>query len=317
MKVAVVLLNLGAPDSLENIEPFLFNLFSDKEIFQIPFGQKFFAKIISTLRAKKVYSQYEAIGGKSPLGEWTEIQRKNLEAELQKISPQIDVYVGMRYWKPLISETAEKLNNNYEKIILLPLYPQYSVTTTGSSINEWNRNYQNKKNKVIIINDYYENDNYLRAINKRIDESLLNFAEDNRDEVKIIFSAHGTPTSFVKKGDPYSEQIKASIKGVMQQRNFSHKHFLCFQSKVGPVEWLKPSTEEMIEKMAQRNNKNLLIVPISFVSDHIETLYELDIEYRKLAEKKGIENYVVMKGLNDSKLFIEALKELVLEKINF
>ncbi len=315
-KIAVVLFNLGGPDSLDAVEPFLFNLFCDPDIFNLPFGQKLFAKIISSRRAPKVVGEYKLIGGKSPINEWTEKQRSMLEKNLRKDYPSLDVHLAMRYWKPLTDETVAKVEKaNYEKIILLPLYPHYSITTTGSSFNEWKRHYKSEASKLVFINDYYADEKYVAAINQRIDETILQFPEKVRREVQIVFSAHGTPVSLVKKGDLYSNHIKETVKAVMNARKHSHEHHLCFQSKVGPMKWLEPATASMIEELALKNKKNLLVVPISFVSDHVETLYELDIEYRRVADKCGIENYIVMKGLNDSDLFIEALAEIVKQKV--
>lgn len=315
-KTAVVLLNLGGPDSLEAVEPFLYNLFCDPDIFKIPFGQKTFAKLISSRRAPKVIEEYKLIGGKSPINEWTEIQRNKLEVELRKINSTTDVLVAMRYWLPLTQTIVEKVEaGNYEKIILLPLYPHYSITTTGSSFNEWKRYYKGEEKKLVLINSYYDHPVYVSAINQRIDEALLSFSEIIRNDVQLVFSAHGTPVSLVKKGDPYSTQIKQTVEAVMKQRNYSHKHHLCYQSKVGPMKWLEPATDTMIEELSNKGNKHLLIIPISFVSDHIETLFELDIEYRHVTDKCGIESYVVMKGLNDSQLFIDALKDLVKNEI--
>ncbi len=314
MKTAVVLFNLGGPDSLEAIEPFLFNLFSDRDIFKIPFGQKLFARFISRRRAPKVRTNYQAIGGKSPINEWTEWQRNTLFNVLQNEIQDIDVYTAMRYWHPIINDVATDIaKKKYEKIVLLPLYPHYSISTTGSSFNEWKRVYKDDTSRMIYINDYFKNEFYISAINERINETIQQFPEDARENIQFLFSAHGTPVSLVKKGDPYSEQIEKTVKGVMEARNFSHDHHLCFQSKVGPVKWLEPSTEDTIKKLAEKNKKNLLVIPISFVSDHIETLFELDIEYREIAEDNHIENYRVMKGLNDSMKYIEALKELVIE----
>ncbi len=315
-KTAVVLLNLGGPDSLEAVEPFLYNLFCDPDIFKIPIGQKLFAKLISNRRASKVIEEYKLIGGKSPINEWTEIQRNKLEIELRKINSNTDVLIAMRYWKPLTQTIIEKIESvNYDKIILLPLYPHYSITTTGSSFNEWKRHYNGEEKKLVFINSYYNHPGYLSAINQRIDEALLSFSEIFRSEVQLVFSAHGTPVSLVKKGDPYSNQIKQTVEAVMKQRNYSHSYHLCYQSKVGPMKWLEPSTDTMIEELANKGNKHLLIIPISFVSDHIETLFELDIEYRHVADECGIEHYIVMKGLNDSQLYIDALKDLVKNEI--
>jgi ferrochelatase len=291
-------------------------LFCDPDIFKIPFGQKLFAKIISNRRASKVADEYKLIGGKSPINEWTEIQRILLEKDLRGIDPSIDVYVAMRYWKPLSEETvAEVESGNYSKLILLPLYPHYSITTTGSSFNEWNRKYKADKSKLVYINSYPSNPFYIAALNQRIDESLLNFPENVRKNVQLVFSAHGTPVSLVRKGDPYSHHIKETVDAVMNARKFSHQHHICYQSKVGPMKWLEPATDTMIKRLSNNGAKHLLIIPISFVSDHIETLYELDIEYRHVANECGIEKYIVMKGLNDSQLFINALVELVRSEI--
>ena len=202
---AVVLFNLGGPDSIEAIEPFLYNLFCDPDIFNLPFGQKLFAKLISSRRAPKVAEEYKLIGGKSPIGEWTEIQRSMLETNLRKEFPGLDVYTAMRYWKPFTSEVlAQIAKKEYKKIILLPLYPHYSITTTGSSYNEWLRYYKEDKSKLVLIEQYYLNKNYIAAINQRIDETILRFPEEKRKSLQIVFSAHGTPVSLVKKGDPYS-----------------------------------------------------------------------------------------------------------------
>lgn len=316
-KIAVVLFQLGGPDSIETIEPFLYNLFSDPDIFKIPIGQKFFAKMISKRRAPKVAEEYELIGGKSPINEWTEIQRKMLEDELRKEIDNIDVITAMRYWKPLTNVAAEKVEKgNYEKVVMLPLYPHYSVSTTGSSFNEWKRVYKGDESKLIYVNDFYDNEKYIKALNERIDETILRFPEEVRDDIQIVFSAHGTPVSMVKKGDPYSQHIQATVDLVMKARNNSHEYHLCYQSKVGPVKWLEPATDQMIEELAEKGKKHLLIVPISFVSDHVETSFELDIEYREDAEKNNIENYIVMKGLNDSPTFISALKEITLNALN-
>jgi ferrochelatase len=310
-KIAVVLLNLGGPDSLDAVEPFLFNLFSDRDIFTLPF-QKTLATLIARKRAPKVIEEYRLIGGKSPIGHWTELQRSMLETGLRNNNINADVYIAMRYWHPLTEETAPSVQEgNYSKVIMLPLYPHFSVSTTGSSFNEWKRFYKGDTSKLIYVNDYFKNETYAQAINQRIDEALLKFPANIRKDVQLVFSAHGTPVSYVKKGDPYSFQIKDTVKLVMQQRNNSHEYHECYQSKVGPVKWLEPSTASMIESLSAKGKKHLLIIPISFVSDHIETLFELDIEYRHVADKAGIENYVVMTGLNDSQVFVDTLKEIV------
>jgi protoporphyrin/coproporphyrin ferrochelatase len=313
-KTAVVLMNLGGPDSLEAVQPFLENLFNDPDIFKLPF-QKTLARFVSKKRAPKVQGEYKLIGGKSPINDWTELQRKMLEDKLKELG-NIDVLIAMRYWKPLTEETAAIVEKgNYDSVILLPLYPHFSVSTTGSSFNEWKRVYKGDPAKVKYVDHYYDHPLYIKALNNRIDEGLLRFPEYKRKDVQLVFSAHGTPVSYVKKGDPYSGHIQSTIKNVMEQRNYSHKHHLCFQSKVGPAKWLEPATDKMIEELASQGKKDLLIIPISFVSDHVETSFELDIEYRHVADENKIENYIVMTGLNDSPLFIDALYELTIKHL--
>lgn len=316
-KYAVVLFNLGGPDSLDAVEPFLKNLFSDKNIFKIPIVQKFVAKLISRRRAPLVQTEYKMIGGKSPINHWTEVQRSGLENALRKELGSADVFTCMRYWKPMTDEIAPKVaSGNYEKIVLIPLYPQYSKTTTYSSFEEWQKKFKGDKSKLIYINDFYKNDIYLKAINERIDEALGRMSAEVRSKIQLVFSAHGTPISLVKKGDPYSGQIKETVELVMGARNNQHPYHLCYQSKVGPVKWLEPSTESMITDLAKQGYKHLLLIPISFVSDHVETHYELDIEYREVARKAGVDYYSVIKGLNDSETFIDALKSLTIDALN-
>ena len=239
-----------------------------------------------------------------------------LEQQLRYVAPGVSVYKAMRYWRPTIAETAGQIfQETFDRIVLLPLYPQYSVTTTGSAINEWQRVYRGDKDKVTCIYDYFDNDTYIAAINERIDEAIMRFPEAVRSDIQIVFSAHGTPERLVRKGDPYSMQINETAERVMKARRLSHEYHLCFQSKVGPGKWLAPSTDAMIEMLGAKRKRQLLIVPVSFVSDHIETLFELDIEYRRIADKARIENYVVMQGLNDSKTFVDALKELAVQAL--
>ena len=317
-KYAVVLLNMGGPDAPAAVKPFLRNLFSDHDIFKIPFGQNMFARLIARWRAPKVIERYDQIGGKSPLNEWTTVQAALLGGMLRNESQEIEVHVGMRYWQPAIKDVAAGLSEKaYEKIVLLPLYPHYSATTTGSSFREWERRYTGDHSRLAYVDHYCENPQYLSSINERIDEAILTFPERVRDDIQIVFSAHGIPERLVKQGDPYSDQIKKTVKGVMAQRRFSHPYHLCFQSKVGPFPWLKPSTRDTLIELAENHRRHILIVPVSFVSDHIETLFELKIEYKAIALKAGIENYVVMPGLNDSETFVRALRDVTLKALDW
>ncbi len=314
-KIAVVLLNLGGPDSLDAVEPFLYNLFSDKDIFEFPFAQKFFAKIISKLRAGKSRELYEKIGGKSPIKEITEKQRRALETALRNSGLNVNVFCAMRYWHPFTKETAKQIaSQNFGKIVLLSLYPHYSLVTIGSSLNEWRRNFKKGKNSEIVIKSYHNDVKYLQAVNFRIDEALIKF--NNPENVYFLFSAHSVPQKLIDKGDPYQDQINESVELIMKMRKEKNRNFsIAYQSKVGPIKWLEPTTESSIQNLGREGIKELLVIPISFVSEHIETLFELNIEARETAMKSGIKNFVVTEGLNDLPQFIEALKILTLQAL--
>jgi len=306
-KTGVILLNMGGPDSLEAIEPFLYNLFSDHDIIQIPrLIQKPVAKIISKTRSKKVKKYYEAIGGKSPQKEQT---IKQAEALQKALGDEYIVEIAMRYWHPFTSEALDKiLKHKIKEIILLPLYPQYSKTTTGSSINEFYRQYK-KRNLQIpikIIKSYYDNKEYIEAMVENIKENLPNYKD-----YYFLFSAHSLPKKVIKEGDPYQRETEISVKKIMEHFP-NNKYSLAYQSKIGPVEWLEPMTDEEIEKLAKKGIKNLAIIPISFVSEHTETLYELDIQYKTLANQLGIKNFQRIPTLQNHPKFIQTLKNLVL-----
>jgi ferrochelatase len=322
-KTAVVLLNLGGPDSLDAVEPFLFNLFNDPDIINFPLSFLFrtkLAKLISSKRAPKIQQQYKNIGGKSPILETTTKQSNLLETELNK-NIESKVFIAMRYWKPFTADALDAIEKySPGKIVLLPLYPQYSISTTGSSVNEWNKLVKSretlKKIPTVLVEKYHLNELYIRAIVKRINSALEKFPAEKRDNVTILFSAHGTPIKLVKQGDPYSHHIRETVEKVVKTGGYKQPWSLCFQSKVGPQKWLTPSTPVVIEENAAKGVKNVLMVPIAFTSDHLETLFEINIEYRHLAKEKGIEQFEMTEGLNDSPIFITALEELVLEKVN-
>jgi ferrochelatase len=314
-KTAVVLLNLGGPNDPAGIKPFLYNLFSDHDIFNFPFGQKFIARMISSLRIKSSAEKYKLIGGSSPIGRWTEIQRRMLEKELQASYPEISVFTAMRYTQPDTAETVRQIaEGGFDKVILLPLYPQYSFATTVSSFNEWKRNAAKLKARQIFINDFYRNTDYINAVTGRIIQTASDNDVKIGSDCAVIFSAHSTPVSMKEKGDPYSEQIQETAKAIALAGGIS-EYKISYQSKVGPVKWLEPSTESIIEEMAGKGFKTIIAVPVSFVSDHLETLYDLGIYYKNFAEAKGIKNFYVTGGLNDSSLFILALKEEVMNKL--
>jgi protoporphyrin/coproporphyrin ferrochelatase len=319
--VAVVLMQFGGPDSLDAVEPFLFNLFSDPDIFELPFGprfQEFVARQISKRRAPVVRKKYAMIGGKSPIVEKTAGQVAALQRYFDAHHPNLNVRVTHtgRYWKPFTSDTMEALlTEGIHDVILLPLYAQYSKTNAGSSFNEWDRELARHHAHFTErrVREYYTHRKYLEAMNARIEEGLSQF--EHAHDVFLLFSAHGTPVDMVERGDPYAAQIRETMEKIMALRAYDKHYTLSFQSKVGPKQWLTPSTTETLKDLGRLGIRNILVIPIAFVSDHIETLHELDIEERETATEAGIEHYRVMQGLNDHPLFIECLADIAVREI--
>jgi ferrochelatase len=330
--VGVVLFQLGGPDSLAAIEPFLYNLFSDPDIIDFPFARlarPTLARLISSRRAKKVQEHYARIGGKSPIRELTERQARSLEAELRK-TLDARVLVAMRYWHPLTEEAVERVDaEGFRELVLLPLYPQYSKTTTGSSLNEWHRKYTAKVKAPVparIVREFFDDPLYLDALAEKINEGLARFTSPHLETsepravpdvsgVHLVFSAHGVPLSGIEAGDPYQAEIEATVKLVMERGGWANPHVLCYQSRVGPGRWLAPPLDEAIRDLAVQGAKQILVIPVAFVSDHVETLSEIDIEARALAGRLGIRQFEVMPALNDSPKFIAALTDLVLKQV--
>jgi ferrochelatase len=320
-RVGVLLLNLGGPEQLEDVRPFLFNLFSDPEIIRIPFTwlQKPLAWFISTSRARKSQENYKMIGGGSPLLRITEEQAQALRDCLRDRGQDAQIYVGMRYWHPFTEEAIARIKRDgITRLVILPLYPQFSISTSGSSFRLlekiWQEDAALQRIDYTVIPSWYKSPGYLQAMAQLIAGQLDQFA--NSDQVHIFFSAHGVPLSYVEEaGDPYQQEIEDCTRLIMQTLNRPNPHTLAYQSRVGPVEWLKPYTEEAIEELAAEGVENLLVVPISFVSEHIETLQEIDIEYRELAEQSGIHHFQRVPALNTHPIFITDLANLVLEAI--
>lgn len=314
-RTAVVLFNLGGPDSLDAVEPFLFNLFADPDIFRLPLGfltQKWFARFISRRRAPEARHNYAAIGGKSPLLDNTRHQAEAL-ANALRTNGEYDVFVCMRYWHPLSDAVvAELKQGGYEELVLLPLYPQYSDTTTGSSLNDFNRACARAqyRPRVKIVREWYRQNDYQRAIVECIQAEAKKLPDAVPERIELLFSAHGLPKKLVERGDPYESQIRATYEALRARLGWPHTT-LCYQSRVGPLEWLRPYTEEVIRQKAVAGVKQMLVYPIAFVSDHIETLYELGMQYADLARESGIAHYRVVPALNAHPLLIRALTDLV------
>jgi protoporphyrin/coproporphyrin ferrochelatase len=311
-RVGVVLFQLGGPDTLAAIEPFLYNLFCDPDIIDFPFarlGRKPLAKLISTTRARKVQHHYASIGGGSPIRRFTERQARALEAELNAQGLDARCFVAMRYWHPFTSEAIREIGSSQcDDLILLPLYPQYSSTTTGSSLNEWQRLYDGKI-PVHNVGPFYRHPMYLEALVEKVDEALSRFEVQARPE--IVFSAHSIPMSIVAKGDPYQRQIEETVRLLMERGGWPNRHRLCYQSKVGASKWLQPSLHRTLRDLAVEKVQEVCIVPVAFVSDHVETLGEIDHEAREEAQRLGITHFEMSSGLNDSPKFISALGQLV------
>jgi len=311
-RTGVVLFQLGGPDSLEAIEPFLFNLFCDPDIIDFPFariGRKPLAKLISSTRARKVQHHYAAIGGASPIRRFTEQQARALQLKLQHSGMNARCFVAMRYWHPFTAEAIEQLRASHcEEVVLLPLYPQYSSTTTGSSLNEWRRQFQDSL-PVYSVEPFYRHHLYLEALADKIEETLARFPDPRRPE--LVFSAHSVPASVIDQGDPYQRQIEETVELVMQRGGWANRHRLCYQSKVGASKWLQPSLHQTLRTLSAENAREACVVPVSFVSDHVETLGEIDHEARKEAAALGITQFEMTPGLNNSPTFISALADLV------
>jgi protoporphyrin/coproporphyrin ferrochelatase len=312
-RLGVVLFQLGGPDTLEAIEPFLYNLFCDPDIIDFPFarlGRKPLAKLISSTRAHKVRHHYATIGGGSPIRRHTERQAQALQAELEARGVDARCFVAMRYWHPFTAEAVAALARaDCDEIVLLPLYPQYSTTTTGSSLNEWRRRFQPNGTPVHAITEFYRHEGYLDALLEAIDQTLARFDDPSRPE--LIFSAHSVPLAVVERGDPYQKQIEETVSLVMERGGWPNPHCLCYQSKVGASRWLQPTLRGSLRQLAERGTDEVCVVPVSFVSDHVETLGEIDHEARKLAGELGIRRFEMTPGLNDSPAFIRALADLV------
>ncbi|MEN8135060.1 MAG: ferrochelatase [Thermodesulfobacteriota bacterium] len=309
-KIGVVLLNLGGPEKLEDVEPFLFNLFSDRKIIRLGpwFMQKFIARRIAKKRAPVSMESYRLIGGGSPLAKTTIEQGLALE-EMLADSGDFKVDMAMRYWPPYSDETLQEFAAaGVSRLVALTLYPHYSIATTGSSVDDLNEAAARAPAdfEIAVIDSWPDQADYIAGLVANINEGLQQFGAE---PVQLVYSAHSLPVKFIEEGDPYLKHMDRTIKAVEAETGV--KGVLCFQSRSGPVEWLAPSTPDMMRKLAADGCKNLLVVPISFVSDHVETLYEIDIQYRELAAELGMRLERV-ESLNVQEGFIRGLGELVL-----
>lgn len=321
MKTGVLLMNLGGPDSLEAVRPFLYNLFSDPDIIRLPAGflyQKPLAALIAKFRSPRIVEQYRRIGGQSPILPLTQDQARLLNDRL-RTHVDARVYIGMSYWKPFVGDAIALMKSDgIEHVITFPMYPHYSFSTTLASDNGFDRAARQRRirfDRVSRIGAWYDEPGYIRAWVERINGALADYMKDHAtlDNLTLLFSAHGIPVNYVTKGDPYPRQVEHSVRLIMEHVSPAVRHRLSYQSKVGPVKWLEPYTFNVIPEIAQKKDQDILVVPISFVSDHIETLFEIDVEYGELAHHAGIRSFRRVPSLNSHPVFIDTLASVCLK----
>ncbi len=338
-RYAVLLVNFGGPDSLRSVKPFLYNLFSDPTVLNFPFAflyRKPLAWLISNMRNNASSEMYKKIGSMSPLIPITYLQAEKLQNLFTKNDLLVDVFIGFRYCKPLIKDVLSKISSgNYERLIILPLYPQYSYTTTGSAeleVNSWLKachceerplatlgagsTISNKKTigiapsarndmKIHFIKHWYKDEDYIESYTQLINNSLSNL--DLRS-TEIIFSAHSIPVFNIENGDPYQKHISETADLIISKLGWKKRWHIAYQSKLGPIKWLEPGTDKVIEQIAKKNKKtNILVVPISFVCEHVETIFEIGMLYKEIANKLGIKRFARVPALNTDKYLIQAL----------
>jgi len=314
MKIAVVLFNLGGPSGPQAVRPFLFNLFNDPAIITSPQPFRWLlAQLISRRRAPVAQKIYEQIGGKSPILEMTEHQATALNTRLNDSDDdEYQTFVSMRYWHPMSDETANRVKEyGPDRIVLLPLYPQFSTTTTGSSLNDWHR--AAAKAGLLVpchaICCYPADGGFVAAVTGLLETALKTVPKGEKP--RVLFSAHGLPKKIVDAGDPYPEHVEQSVTAIVDRMDMKDLDWvICYQSRVGPLEWIGPSTDDEIARGAA-DGRALVIVPVAFVSEHSETLVELDIEYRELAESLNVTTYIRVPAVADDAAFIGGLKDLV------
>ncbi len=321
MNRGALLFNLGGPDRLEDVRPFLYNLFSDPEIIRIKSDvlRRALAWFIATVRQGKSKNLYRQIGGGSPLRRITEEQAAALSAVLDTRGCGTNVYVGMRCWNPSIKSAVDRIQRDQiTKLVLLPLFPQYSVTTTGSCLKYFETLIQqmemSSKLEISMVKSWFDDPAYLDSLANLIRDELGKFSCSETNRIHLLYSAHSIPASYIEGGDPYLEQTRRTVKLINERLGNAYLYTLAFQSKVGPVKWLGPSTEAVLKDLGRQGTEAVLTVPVSFVSDHIETLQEIDIAYREVARKSGIGEFRRVPALNTDARFIEGLADLVIRQ---
>lgn len=318
----IVMMNLGGPKTLDDVRPFLLKLFEDREIIQLPL-QSILGPFIAKRRTPKVQKLYANIGGGSPILKWMQEQGRGMCERLDELLPKTaphTFYVAFRYVQPFSEDALSQMKaDGVKRAVAFTQYPQFSCSTTGSSINElWRaakRIGLQSEFQWSVIDRWGTHPKFIEAMTQTVRDGLEQFEPSEREDVMIMFSAHSLPLDVINRGDPYPQEIGASVHEVMKQLDFSHEYLLCYQSDVGPVPWQGPSTEDVIKNLGQKKRKNVLVVGIAFTSDHIETLSEIDLEYAELAHTVGITNFKRAPAFNGQALFQDALAQIVYEHL--
>jgi protoporphyrin/coproporphyrin ferrochelatase len=313
----VLLFNLGGPERLEDVRPFLYNLFSDPAVlrFRSTLVRKAVAWLIATTRNRKSCGYYAKIGGGSPLRRITEAQAAALRDRLAARGHDVRVYVGMRCWKPSIDEAVDRaLTDGVRRLVVLPLYPQFSVTTTGSAIDRFEEVLRERNAAGLerrIVRSWFDDPAYVAAMAETIRGEMALFPNPDPAAIHLLFSAHSIPERLVTEGDPYLDETRRTVTLLNDALGNRSPWTLGFQSKVGPVKWLEPATNVVIDSLGRGGVAQVLAIPVSFVSDHIETLYEIDLLYRDIAAAAGIAHFRRAPALNDRPLFVDAMASIV------
>lgn len=318
IKTGIVMMNLGGPATLDDVEPFLRELFADREIIQLPL-QRWLGPYIARRRTPKVRNLYASIGGGSPILRYTEAQGRGMVERLDRISPETaphKFYVAFRYTRPGSDDALRAMHSDgVERAVAFTQYPQFSCSTTGSSLNElWRAAARTGLRRAFqwsLIDRWPVHPGFIDAMTDTVREGLTRFDPADRSQAIILFSAHSLPLDVIDRGDAYPQEVGASVQRVVEQLGGSNPYLLAYQSDVGPVRWLGPSTEQVLRRLGARGHKHVLVVPIAFTSDHIETLSELDREYGEVAHQAGITHYERAPALNDRPLFLDGLAQIV------
>ena len=315
-RVAVVLFNLGGPDGPEDVRPFLYNLFRDPAIISAPgLVRQAIAWLISTSRAKASRQNYALIGGGSPIYRQTRFQAEALRAALASDNDKyvFKTFIAMRYWKPFVHNVAREVRSwRPDEIVLLPLYPQFSTTTTGSSLTAWKRAAPDLPTRTVCC--YPQAEDFVEAHVKLIEKTWRDGGAPSN--ARVLFSAHGLPERTIERGDPYQWQVERTVTAVAERLPEElADHVICYQSRVGPLKWIGPSTEEEIRR-AGADGRAIVLSPIAFVSEHVETLVELDHEYAQLAATEGVSTFLRVPALGVASGFVQALARLVREALD-